>query len=113
MHLRLVLTQFHSLQVETPVIDRAQEEAERRGRVRIQKRQSIGHAHGLAHAAVVNAAAAAAGTPASVQPDGTPLQPGEPLLTFYSRDFFSTLDRRPGILKVPTFYLEFLVALKF
>jgi len=69
-------------QVETPVIDRAQEEAERRGRVRIQKRQSIGHAHGLAHAAVVNAAAAAAGTPASVQPDGTPLQPGSAVRGF-------------------------------
>ena len=89
------------------MIDRAQEEAERRGRVRIQKRQSIGHAHGLAHAAVVNAAAAAAGTPASVQQDGTPLQPGETLATFYSRDFF--FIRRPGVLKVPTFYLEFLV----
>ena len=95
MHLRHVLTQFHSLQVETPVIDRAQEEAERRGRVRIQKRQSIGHAHGLAHAAVVNAAAAAAGTPASVQPDGTPLQPGEPLLTFFSRDFFRHFTGAP------------------
>ena len=57
---------------ETPVaiLERAQEDAERRGRVRIQKRQSLGHA--MAHAAV----AAAVGQQTPVQADGTPIQPG-------------------------------------
>ena len=57
---------------ETPVaiLERAQEDAERRGRVRIQKRQSLGHA--MAHAAV----AAATGQQTPVQADGTPMQPG-------------------------------------
>jgi len=61
-------------EVQTPVamVEQAQEEAERRGRARIQKRQSLGHI------AAANAAAALAQTPQGSGPNegGTPLPPG-------------------------------------